>query len=233
MHLSRAVIPMLLAAAILTLAAPGAAMAKDKDGIAVKIQIGGHALTGDTGLISPGIEGSSEDSGGVLATLIILGRDRGRFPWGFGFEIEGNGVKAGPPLDVIGIQTFGIATIRVLGQVEVRLRPPPNGPQRPFQPYVSLGAGWNFHSAGEKISWPASPPSSGTPRRLKMDNSPSIRVGIGFHRRATEAGLSINLEGGWKWDAGDYRMVLQDMPDRRGEYDLSGIYYQFGITLRP
>ena len=75
--------------------------------------------------------------------------------------------------------------------------------------------------------------ADGTPLSLKLDGSPAVRVGAGFHAKATEGGLSVNLEGGWKWDTGDFRMRIQGQPDRRGEYDLSGTYFLFGITLRP
>lgn len=209
------------------------ATAQDTKGVAIKIQGGGHLLTQDTGIVSTEIPGSSEDRGGPLVDLTILGKDRGRTPLGLSLEIEGSSVDAGPELEGIGVQTFGIATVRIMGQMEVRLRGPQREPRESLQPYVSLGAGWNFHSVGAKIEWPLAPPPAGTPLSLDLDDSPALRAGIGFHGKGTRGGLSVNLEGGWTWDAGDYRMRVQDEPVREGGYDLSGFYLLFGITLRP
>jgi hypothetical protein len=210
-----------------------AAPAQDTKGVAIKIQIGGHLLTQETGIASKEIPNSTEDSGGLLADFTVLGKDGGRTPFGVCLELEGNRVEAGPAVEGVGVQTFGIATIRIMGQMEVRLRGPQREPRASLQPYVSLGAGWNFHSVGAKIEWLALPPPTGTPLSLDLDGSPALRVGVGFHSKGTQGGLSVNLEGGWKWDAGDYSMRVQDQPDRQGSYDLSGVYLLFGITLRP
>jgi hypothetical protein len=232
MNQPRAALPLILAAATFAAFAPNVAIAEDAQGVAIKIQIGGHLLTQGTGIDPPSVPGSTEDSGGVLATFTILGKDRGRLPYGFCFEIDGNGVDVGPEVEGVGIQTFGIATIRIMGLMEVRLRGPQSDPGESWQPYLSVGAGWNFHGVGTEITWLGSSPPPGTARSLDLDGSPVIRLGTGFHAKATEGGLSINMEGGWKWDAGDFRMRIEGQPDLRADYDLSGAFLLFGITLR-
>jgi hypothetical protein len=206
---------------------------EDPRGVAIKIQIGGHALTQDTGIVDPSVPDSSESAGDVMGSFSMLGKDGGRTPFGVCLELDGNKVLAGPGLEVVGVQTFGIATIRALGIVEVRMREPEGDPGGSFQPYALFGAGWNFHSVGSKIEWLGFPPPEGTPLSVDLDGSPALRAGIGFHSKGTRGGLSFNLEGGWKWDRGDYTMRVQGEPDRRGRFNLSGIYALLGITLRP
>jgi hypothetical protein len=209
-----------------------AASAEDTRGVAFKIQIGGHRLTQETGIVPGDISDSTEDTSGPIASLTLLGKDRGRTPYGVCMELEGNRVEVGPEVQGVGVQTFGIATVRVMGQLEFRLRGPQQDPGASWQPFLLLGAGWNFHSVGSKIEWPVAPPPAGTPRSLELDGSPALRLGAGFHSKGTQGGLSFNLEGGWKWDAGDYTMRVQGQSDRRGAYDLSGGYALIGITLR-
>jgi hypothetical protein len=221
-----------ISTAVFLAASPGSVSGTDDTkGIAIKIQLGGHLLTQDTGLVADE-PGSSEQAGGALLSLALLGKDRSRFPYGVCMDIEGNRVDVGPEFLAVGVQSFGIATVRVMGQMEVRLRGPQREPRETLQPYATFGVGWNFNSTGAKVSWLGSPPPAGAPVDLDLDGSPAVRVGLGFHSKGTQRGLSANMEGGWKWNAGDFRMRVAEEPGRTGTFDLSGVYFLFGITLR-
>ncbi len=219
-----------LIATVLAGAAQGVAFAEDPKGSAFKISIGGQLLTQSSGIASSWAPDLSEDDGGVLASLTYLRRDKGRYPYGICMELDGNVVDVGPPIGLAGIQTFGIATVRTTGLVEFRFRDPRAVDAERRQPYASVGAGWSFHRAGSKIAWPVAPPPAGTPLALKLDESPAVRVAVGFNHRTR--GVSFNLEVGWKWDAGNYRVLVQGEPERRGSYDLSGTFFLFGVNLR-
>ena len=214
----------LFSALLLAGASPAAA---DVEG---KIQIGGQWLTQDSGIVSDRVPGSSDGKGGVVGSLSVFGEGHGRRSWGFGLDLEGNAADAGPATGV-GVQTFGIVTFRLMAMMEIRLRAPRTGAEETFVPYALAGAGWGYHGVGEEIEYLGLPPPVGTPLHLDLDSSPAFRAGAGFHRKVTEQGLAINLEGGWKWDVGDFHMRLQGAPDREGRFNLSGAYALLGITL--
>jgi hypothetical protein len=208
----------------------GPAIATPAPGRTFKIQLGEHFLLGDTGLVPASVPGSSASHAGVMAGLSALFLDTGRWAGGVGGEIEANRLDVGPAFPATGNQVFGLVTVRVLAQAEWRLRHRSGNRFLSTEPYVILGAGWNWNLVGTKITWLGSTPD-GAALHLDLDSSPAVRVGFGVHQRATHAGLYVHAETGWKYNAGGYRMTVEGSPDHTSRFDLSGPYVLVGLTL--
>lgn len=210
---------------------PGAGTKATVSGVTAKIQIGEHFLLKGTGMQPPGVPASSEDKADLLLSFALLFLDRGSTALGVGFDIEGNRIQVGPDRPGTGPQVFGLATFRLLALAEFRLRRGSAGRMAHTQPYAAVGAGWNINSVGAKVQYPIGSPPDGTALGLSVGNSPGARIGVGVHQRVTAQGLFLNLEAGWKWTTGSYRMTFANSPDISGDYDLSGLTVLFGVTL--
>jgi hypothetical protein len=203
----------------------------ERQGATAKIQIGQHFLLHESGMLPPGIPASTEDKIDLLASFALLFLHRGSLSLGLGFDIEANRFQVGPDRPASGPQVFGVFTFRPLALAEWRLRRGRPGIVAGTQPYAVAGAGWNVNHVGVKILYPVGSPPDGAPLDLLIDNTPAARVGIGVHQRVSARGLFLNLEAGWKWATGSYRMTFANRPDLSGDFDLSGPTVLFGLTL--
>jgi hypothetical protein len=197
---------------------------------ALKVQLGAHRLLGDSGLVPPGVPDSNAQPGGVLVGLSALRCGPRRWSGGLELALEGNRVDVGPSFPATGAQVFGIATLRLLAVAECRLL----HSEMRFQdtePYALAGLGWNWNWVGTKVTWVGGTPD-GAAVDLDLDHSPAMLLGLGVHQRVTHAGLYLNAEFGWKYNAGDARMTVAAAPDRNSHFDLSGCYLLAGLTLR-
>lgn len=219
-----AVLPVLL---LLCLAA-GAARAEPPTGSFFKVQAGGYLLTQDSGLVPEGTPDSSDSSGGLALAFAGMKRTSERFCWGAGISIEGNRVDIGPDLGAAGVQTFGIVPLRITGQMEYWLRRADPAAPRVI-PYLWAAAGWTFNSVGTEIEWFGDPPP-GAPSGLTLDDSPALGVGLGIHAPSGGA-VRFSAELSLQWNRGDYTLYLADAPDRRGRFNLSGVYLLLGCTI--
>jgi len=186
-----------------------------------RIQIGGHVLTGETGILPPAYPDASEARGGVLAVLGFQFRAGSRAWWGLDMDLEGNRAD-------IGEQTFGIATVRTLGTFELPLVTPRPGVKA--MPYGYVDAGWNFNRVGTKVTYVYGGAPTGTALGLELDDGPAVRAGFGLDY-AHSARLAFTLDVGWKWNRAGYVLTFSGEPDRTGNADLGGISLLGGIKL--
>ena len=186
-----------------------------------RIQIGGHVLIGETGLLPSGVPDASEERGGVLGVFALQFRAGSRGYWGLDMDLEGNQVN-------VGEQGFGIATVRALGTLELPLARHRSG-ARAF-PYGYLDAGWNFNRVGAQTTYVNGAPP-GTALGLEMDDGPAVRAGLGLDYEHNAA-LDLTLDVGWKWNRAGYVMSFYGAPDRTGDFDLSGISLLGGVRLK-
>ena len=213
---------------LLFLLAVGPGLAAPPSGYFLKVQVGGHLLTQDSGLVPAGIPDSSESPGGLAVAFAVMKRTGERFCWGAGLSFEGNQVDVGPDLGRAGVQTFGVVPLRVTGQIEYWLRRADPAAPRAI-PYLWAAAGWTIHGVGTEIEWSSYPPP-GAPAGLTLDDSPALGVGIGFHTPST-GNARFSAELSLQWDQGDYTLYLADAPDRHGRFNLSGVYLLIGCTI--
>ena len=213
------------AAFLLFLAAslPAGACAETGAGsVLFKVQVGGHLLLQKSRLVPAGVPQGHEDRGGVLGSTSLLVNTRPHVSYGIGMDIEGNRAD-------IGDQVFGIATIRAMAQAEFRKSAHSNGGATKTESYALVGLGWNFNSVGSKVEYLKGGAPVGTALELQLENSPALKIGVGFRGRVTKEGLLLGVEGGWQWNRGSYRMTFSGSPERPGRYNLSGLWLALGI----
>jgi hypothetical protein len=220
--------PAVLLGLLLLPLAAGPGLAAPPSGYFFQVQVGGHLLMQDSGLVPAGIPDSSESPGGLAMAFSVMKRTGERFCWGAGLSFEGNTIDVGPDLGTDGVQTFGVVPLRVTGQLEYWLRRDDPAAPRAI-PYLWAAAGWTFNGVGTEIEWSPHPPP-GAPAGLTLDDSPALGVGIGLH--APSAGSArFSAELSLQWDRGDYTLFLADAPDRHGRFNLSGVYLLIGCTI--
>jgi len=203
----------------------------DPASFTIKIQLGGHALWGESGILPSGANDASEDRTGLVASLSWLGPRRNRFAWGFNFALEGNRLEIGPAVPQAGNQVFGIATIRLAAAGEYRFIPRGAAMLPGTTPYAWFYAGWNVNSVGVKNEWPNGGAAEGVPEDLDLSGSPALGGGFGLYQRITSAGLALTFEAGLQWNAGDFTMHVARAPDASGRYDLSGYLLLVGVMF--
>jgi hypothetical protein len=219
----------LVALAGLSLLAAGPGLAEPPSGWFGKLQAGGHLLTQDSGLVPGGTLDSDDSPGGLAISVSIMKTTGSRFAWGGGLSFEGNSVDVGPEFPGTGIQTFGIVPVRVTAQMEYWFLPRDGSRPAGTVPYLWAAAGWTANGVGTEVEWFGSA-SAGAPLALTLEDSPAVGVGFGAHFKSGSR-FRFNAEVSYQWNAGDYTLYLEGERDRRGRFDLGGIYLMLGLTL--
>lgn len=196
-----------------------------------KVQVGLQGRLQASGLIEGAAPESREDRSGPLVHAAFHRQGQGRWTWGLGAGLAGQRVVVGPRLPNGEIQVFGIAAWRVMAEGERALKVWPAAEGSAARLGLLVGLGWEHPTTGAKLAFLGTPAPVATPLRLRFSDSPAAKVALVFHRRVTDLGLALHLEGGLT--ASRPAWNLQAAPDAvtRGRAEFTHAYLAVGITL--
>lgn len=196
-----------------------------------KIQVGVQGRLQASGLVDGAAPESREDRSGPLVHLAFHRQGQGRWTWGLGLGLAGQRLVMGPRLPNGEIQVFGIAAWRVMAEGERVLKVWPAAEGSAARLGLLVGLGWEHPATGAKVAFLGAPPPPGTPLRLRFSDSPAAKIALVFHRRVTDLGLALHLEGGLT--ASRPAWSLRTAPDAvtRDRAEFTHGYLAVGITL--